>query len=541
MSEQRLQARRLCATIAAASMSWTGLRAEDPPAPTIAATAAPADQAAPGKQPPQPDGTRLVEPIDRQAYRIEIHLAFDPSARIDRARRAIIIRQWQALVHRFVGPPWSVSMASPPSPLASGDLDSLDADAFARSDHSYDKIWLIKLSAGASASGLVFSGREYDPDTRRLGALQESPAFVLADAARALLRFSLELFNPTAVITGQEGGRALLLVRGASITPASDLGRVVSKGTVFVPIRLITRVDNSILIRRVLDTYLQVEQVEGPLARCAIVSGIRDPLTNRISRPNSLAAVGIKPGNSTLHFRFVTRPGKAPAAGYTLIARSLSEAPPRELGMTDRAGRIALKPGFASGLVILRLVAANAEPMIEFPIMPGERSDQRELTIDPKPLTVSYQVQLDALRDQVIDLVAQRSRLEKRLEARLQGEDLDGLDQGLKEFALLPRKEVYTEQLNSLKDQAAKQQEQTKTAVLTKNIQARFSELQALIDRYLEDDVFTSYAEALQTKRTERDGAAKAKAAAKRKSAPDITPAQPKAEPARPAEGGQPF
>ena len=40
--------------------------------------------------------------------------------------------------------------------------------------------------------------------------------------------------------------------------------------------------------------------------------------------------------------------------------------------MTDRSGRIVLHPGFANGLVILRLLAGNVEPMVELPIMPGE-------------------------------------------------------------------------------------------------------------------------------------------------------------------------
>ena len=113
--------------------------------------------------------------------------------------------------------------------------------------------------------------------------------------------------------------------------------------------------------------------------------------------------------------------------------------------MTDRAGRIVLKPGFANGLVILRLVAGNAEPMTEFPVMPGESSEEREIPFDPKPLTVSYQVQLDAIRDEVVDLVALRARLEKRMEARLQGEDLAGVEEGLKEYALLPPREQFAD------------------------------------------------------------------------------------------------
>ena len=119
------------------------------------------------------------------------------------------------------GPPWSVTIAGRPSPLASGNLDALEAAAFAKFDPSFDKIWLVRISAGAGTSGLLFTGREYDTATRTLGPFQQHKATVLADAPRALLQFTRELFNPTAVITGQEGGRALLQVRGAAIPPAS--------------------------------------------------------------------------------------------------------------------------------------------------------------------------------------------------------------------------------------------------------------------------------------------------------------------------------
>ena len=107
-----------------------------------------------------------------------------------------------------------------------------------------------------------FSRARYDTATCRLGPLQEHTAFVLADAPRALLQFALDLFSPTALITGQEGGRALLLVRGGAITPASEMGKVVSKGTVFFPLRLITMKDHSLAIRRIAFTYLQTQETE---------------------------------------------------------------------------------------------------------------------------------------------------------------------------------------------------------------------------------------------------------------------------------------
>jgi hypothetical protein len=482
-----------------------------------------------------PTAGAVADAIDRQPYRIELHLAFDPSARMDQARSDAFMKQWLALVRRFVGPPWMITVATKPNSLASGNLETLEAEACKGFDSAFDKIWLVKISAARPASGLAFTGREYDTATRRLEPLQEHRTFVLAEAPRDMLRFSLQLFNPTALISGQEGGRALLLVRGGSIGPASELGRVVSKGTVFVPLRLVTMNDRSIAVRRIAFTYLQTQEVAGAVARCAIVSPLHDPLSQRVAMPNTLVALGVKPGSQKLRLRFLNRPDMSPAAGYTLFARAVPDGLPQELGMTDRTGRIALKSGFADGLVILRLVAGSSEPLVEFPVMPGESGDQRDIDFEPLSLTVGYQVELDALRDEVIDLVAQRSRLEKRMEARLQGEDLDGLQEGLKEYQLLSPRELYADRLAKLQNRATKQQAESKKPVLSKNLRARFSELQALIDRYLNNEAFQSYSEALERKQSERSGGAQAKKGAKGKG----PPAQPLAE-EKPPEAPKP-
>ena len=60
-------------------------------------------------------------------------------------------------------------------------------------------------------------------------------------------------------------------------------------------------------------------------------------------------------------------------------------------------------------------------------MMPGEsRPDDMPISFDPKPLTVALESQLDSLRDEVVDLVALRARLESRMKARLEGEDWPG-------------------------------------------------------------------------------------------------------------------
>jgi hypothetical protein len=456
------------------------------------------------------------EPIELRPYRISLHLRCEPSARVDAARRNPLLRDWQVLVRRFIGAPWVVTVAEPTSPLANADLETIASELFAGLS-SFDKVWLVHIGPTETESGFVFSGREYDTASRRLGPLQHRRIDAMCDAPRALLEFSRDLFNPTAEISGQEAGRAILNVQGAAIAPASPLGAVVTKGTVFQALRLVSLRDGKLQILRIPFTYLQVESVDGPIARCAITSALRDPFTRRVAQPTSLAALGLKPGNLPLKLRFVTRPDSLPAAGYSLTARLVPDGRPWHLGTTDRSGRIVLRPGFAHGLVILRLLAGNIEPMVELPMMPGESSDERTIPFDPKPQTVALETQIDSLRDEVVDLVALRARLEARMKARLEGEDWAGLEEALKEFSRLTRRDELAPRLTKLKDDAAEQQARLKTAILTKTAQSQISDLQALLDRYLDDETYRAYSEAFE--RTKTDAAAKNKAAAKKTAA----------------------
>ncbi|MHB1559025.1 MAG: hypothetical protein ACYC61_16360, partial [Isosphaeraceae bacterium] len=483
-----------------------------------------------------PDAAKvtLPDPIERQPYRIIFHFACHPSSRIDEMRKAQLVRDWQVLVRRFVGTPWIVTIAPPSSPVLDLDLAGLEkatpaqAAAFEKAVRAdaFDKVWVIHADRASEGPGVAFTGREYDTATRRLGPLQRHEVEVYSDASRALMQFTLDLFSPTAMINGEEGGRALLTVRGSSIEPASPAGRVVEKGTVFQPLRLISAKGGGTIVKIIPWTYLQVESVDGPIARCLVLSGLRDPFSRRVIQPNSLAAVGLKPGDSPLRLHFVSAQDKAPGAGYTLTARTFPNGTVREVGMTDRTGRISLKPGFADGLVVLRLLAGNVEPVAEVPAMPGESYEERTIPFDPKYQSVALEAEVESIRDEVVDLIALRARLEARMKARLEGEDWNGLDQTLQEFGKLTPRDEYAKRIAAIKERATKEQFETRKAILTRNAQAQINDVQAMIDRYLDDDTIRAYRRALDEGR--QDLAQKEKA--KQKSAADAAFAARRAE-----------
>lgn len=484
-------------------------------------------------------------PIDRLPYRIRVMLATEPEARLDDRSRDELVAGWLTLVRRFIGAPWQVEVVGDnrAASLVLGDeIESIEAGPIEAYAGDVDKVWLVRV-AGAG-SGLVFSGREYDAATRRLGPLQRLGAPVVRDGPRVLFRFSLDLFAPYAVLGERFARDVNLIVRGGSLDPASPIGRVVAEGAVFQPFRIVPRKDGPALARDIPYTFLRVETAEPPGARCSFVSVYGDPFTNRVVQKTALVALGVKPGKSPTRLRFLTLPDRAPAAGYVLTARKFPDGTPRELGLTDREGRIELAPGFADSLVVVRLLAGSEEPMIEFPMVPGESPDERVVpAFDAKPLTVALEARLDSLRDTVIDLVAVRARLLARLKARFDGEDWAGAGEALKEHAALASRESFEIELKRLKDEAARQQAKTKSAVLTKTAQARFADLQALVERYLDDEEFKAYADALDKLRTEapKKAVATPKGASRpapASVAPSAAPSTP--EPVRPAPAPAP-
>lgn len=453
-------------------------------------------------------------PIEHKPYKIEVHFGVDPSARIDARRFETIRIAWGRLVDRFVGPPWDLKVVEGEDPLGSLELGSIPVDALSKAGTGFDKVWIIRLQAEGGRISLL--GREYDVFLKRLGPLRHRLVEFPSNLPRDLLRLTLDIFTPNGQIGESSGGGVAVTVQGSALAAASPIGLVVQTGTIFEPLRLVFQPDGSTRILKIPFTYLRTETSNGSVVHCAIVSALRDPLTKRIARKNSLYALGVKPGDLPTRLRFVTRADKAPAAGYTLTARTLPDGVAQEVGTTDRDGRVVLQPGLADGLVVLRLLAGNVEPMVEFPLMLGEGGEERVVPFDPRPETVALETQLDSLRDAILDLVAVRARLEARLKARADGEDWTGVADTLKEYSALPPRSKFADRLTRLKEEAALEQAKSKSAILTKTAQAQLGDVQALVDRYLDDEVVKAYSEALEQARAQATEQAKAKAKKKK-------------------------
>ncbi len=508
------------------------VRAADPPAPAPADAPAPAPETPKGivttptpavtTSPTNPVAVAAGPVVDagHRPYAIQVWVVVDPRARLDERGREVLLDSWRGLVQRFVGPPWQLEVVEGPGPLIGGNLEAVSADTVAAATSGKDKGWLIRV-ASDEADGFVLTGREFDAETLRLGEVVRRRVAFPCDVARGLLDLSLSMFSPVAEVGDKEDGLVKVVVRGGALPAASLAGRVVAPGTTFRLIRLnytdaarkvIARSvkTNEPLIKDVPHSFLRVETVDGPAAMCSVVSGVRDPLTKKAVR-SRVVALGIKPTSVASRYWFVIPPERSkdpaikretapprPAPGYVLTFRDVPNGTPRPLGITDREGRITLPSEYSNQLVILRLQAGGSEPVVEFPAMPGESDREQMIPIQSKPEAVALQTHVNAIRDELVDLVGIRARLEARIKPRIEGERWDEARELIAQFHKLPDRKVFETRLKALTDKATLDQRELKRPILTRTAQALLADAQALVDRYLVDATVEGYEESLK-------------------------------------------
>ncbi|MDX2039147.1 MAG: hypothetical protein SFX72_21050 [Isosphaeraceae bacterium] len=491
---------------------------------------------------PPPGGERPA--LEFRPYAVRAYVGFDLGTRVDRKLRDVVITDWLKLARRFVGPAWEIDLGASDSPATLIGIDEITPATAKPFAGSSDKVWFIH--GRAQGDGLILEGREFDTATGWLGTRHEVACAVPAELPRALFRLAWRIFAPFAEIGEQSGGGVFIRVQASAIPAAQPVGEIVAPGTVFLPVRVFLQPDGSPLeVVKIPYSYLRVARMEGASIFCDIVRGIRDPLTKRVARKNKLIALGIEPAATPTRLRFVYDGNKTPAAGYLLTAKPYPTGPSRELGTTDREGRIELAPGFSDSLVRLRLLGGPAEPMVDIPLMPGETVDERTIPFIPRPLTLTLETRLDSLRDSIVDVVAARSRLERRMKARVESEtpDWDDVEESLLEYHKYPPRSEFVSRLEKLESEARAEETRTKTLIITRTALNQINDTKALIDRYLDDELFAAYEDALKRARGAKGTRLPAAAVAAAPPAastpappPAVATAAPVAAPSAPAE-----
>ena len=222
---------------------------------------------------------------------------------------------------------WIVTLAEPGSSLGSVDLDAADParslPALARTIRSGwcespaptpSRAWFSRV---ASSTGSRAGSDHYNDGAYPRWAMRPEPCLVRRD-----------LFSPFAIVTGQEGGKVILTARLPRLHRRARPDRSLPRGP-YLPrcgwCRFPTSRSGSCGSA---SRTCRSKPSNGPSASSPIVSPYLDPLSKRDPRPHRFVALGLKPGDSPSRLRFVTKPDKGPAAGFTLTARLVPDGLP---------------------------------------------------------------------------------------------------------------------------------------------------------------------------------------------------------------------
>jgi hypothetical protein len=329
----------------------------------------------------------------------------------------------------------------------------------ARAAAGFDKV--LHLSIREQSAAMEIVAQDYDVATRFLSppvrAAVRQPARVLHAALDLLGR----AFAATAEFeqVPDDPARVLLRERLRLATAPAAWAQQPQEGDVFVPILRWDGAGSEATLPEaqvVPWTWLVVEEVDEKRqdgkAVCRVVSGSRRPLGVRRRGRIEQLAVAVRPSSSPVTLRLVTQAEPRqplPGCKVFLWRSDLGGAAESELlGISDQSGRIDI-PAMDQPVTLV-WVQSGKLLLAKLPIVGGFQSGVVEVPLAEDPARIRAEADLDALRTQLVDLVARRNILLARGRAAVAAGDLTLARSLADELDLLPTRAQFNQRVDTV-------------------------------------------------------------------------------------------
>jgi hypothetical protein len=407
--------------------------------------------------------------------------------------------------------PYDVTIAidATASDLSPAQRDRLAAEVEERVHNRLPGFWRIGHEGYDSTSidkrfdvAVTASGGGYRLIASEKDALLDSPGLsVTAGAAEAadlperVYTAVLAAFRPIAIITRDpnDAGRVSLEYRAAERAPSSGVG-IAAPGTLLLPYRRqLDREGGVVAVEATPWTYLVAEPITpGEEVAAKVISHSRRPFMARTGGRVEQLAIGA-PVNSTLRTRLRLHAhdnSSIPLPGYEVNLARPGETALRPLGLTGDDGAVLLPPG---GDVWMAHIRCGAIAVASIPVAPGI-AEVIDVPLVDERARLRAELEVTALREELIDTVARRKILGERIRRLADAESIDAARKLLSEFDSLPGMSDFARRLDAVqrgakaphpiaKARLDKLFEQTR-AVVNSALDARESrELSIAIDR----------------------------------------------------------
>lgn len=454
-----------------------------------------------GQETPEPAAppslVDLPTPMESRPYRVQILLAADVEA-------------WREPLHaaldRSVGRLWDTTIDELPG-LSRADAAGLarweQADApriFA--DEGVDFWFAVAIHDRGPERRI--SVRAWQPKYEWLSPVQTEVLFEPRETASRIVQLCWRLFRPEILIERVDQNDVRARIPAGDLQPADPAYRLFQPGDCLSPWLMHYNRKKVLQRRQELPwSYVRLDEINGPLAKGVVLSGLRTPLAiktrGRIDKvavasrpvfPETRLQIGVQnqPARLLAGYRLELRPKlpePKPAQG---VQKAEDQSPPDEVVtvLTDRLGEATLpaKPGqpltwvyvFSGDLLLARV-----------PFAAGSLAFQR-LDVPDDSVRLQVEGQLQLLQSELINLVAERNTVIAAARSASKKDEWDRVTTLRRQLDNLPEKKSFQDRLAAIRVPALN----AAKARRDRNAQVRVDQLcndvAGLIDRYLDPE-----------------------------------------------------
>jgi hypothetical protein len=423
-------------------------------------------------------------------YQVRVLVAVAHEAPLTPRLDATLSNALAERIEAVVGPPWNVTVATPPPALRRDMLHSLDAlldKNIPIPSPEPDKILLVAVTV--VPGGLKVTARDFDVHARVLGYPVTRRVWQVGSLCDASLDALLTAFAPIARIDRLDKDTkdkkdliAILRVKAAGLPIRDPKLQIVSPRDVFRPLVRVNNRDNKFIKATQAQWSLFVaEDISPEEVRCRVYTGMRSEIpTKGKGRSESLALRVQSPGGSTdvvLQSRVAP---KKPLPGCDVYAYPPGKRDAVALvGKTDRQGRLSI-PSLPGTLMRVLLFKDGTALLGKLPIVPGlDRQILAPIPNDDQRLGAEGFI--TGMQEELFDLVAREKILAALVRRSIENKQFDKATELIDEL----RRQQTAQQFN-MRLVAEQERLATNDVSMQKKIDLLMSDTKQLVDKWLD-------------------------------------------------------
>jgi hypothetical protein len=361
-------------------------------------------------------------PWEIAPYRVSVTLAIDDAARPQPRLSDDLIRGVEQRIASALRPLWQTTLTLAPNAQQrrfTFEPQPLPWNELTPEQRAFDK--LLWLAVEANATGYRLTCREFDAYTRRWGPTLRRDVAQSAILAEAAFRLLTDAFTPLARVQAPDDeGKSRLVMKGGALPRGEGPDLLVAPGDVYLPLLRRTGRGGELVENGIVGipwTYLVTTEPVRSGWDSQVESALRGALSGRRRGAIEQIAISLRGAPEPLRVRFFARSNRdQPLIGYEVFRLPAPKAAPELIGLTDRNGEIVVPVGESP--VSTLLLRSDGQVLAKLLVAPGT-APTIDAPIADDAIRLAAQGEVQAVREELIDVVARRAILVARVQSHL--------------------------------------------------------------------------------------------------------------------------